>query len=226
MEQRFREDHLPDQNFAPKSLPFVTISRETGCSGTEIGSILASKLETIFKSKGRNQTWRVINKEIIYDSAKELNLNPSMIDDIFKAEKKGLIEDMLSSMSRRYYKSDWKIRETIREVIKSFADHGYVIIVGRAGVAITQKFPKSLHIKLHAPQEWRINVVRNKQNLSDNEAREFVKDTDDSRHRLLSDFKCSKSDCYLFDATLNCSALSKEQIADVIIKLMEVKKII
>ncbi|MCX6235044.1 MAG: cytidylate kinase-like family protein [Bacteroidetes bacterium] len=225
MEQRFRDKDMvySDEH---ESLPVVTISREAGCAGTEIAGMLALRLDALHKGKGKSQTWRVVNKEIIHDSAKALDLDPSMISQLFKGEKKGIIDDMVSSMSRKYYKSDWKIRKTITDIIRTIADLGYVIIVGRAGVVIARDYPKSLHIKLHAPQEWRTEVIQARHNISYQEARDYVNETDKSRIKLLSDFKCDKADCYLFDAVLNCKSLSKEQIVEIIIKLMEVKKII
>ena len=48
--------------------PLVTISREKGCPGNSI----ADKLAKALRNKGK-QDWRWVNKEIIEESAKELD---------------------------------------------------------------------------------------------------------------------------------------------------------
>ena len=45
--------------------------------------------------------------------------------------------------------------------IRNIAKTGYVIIVGRGGVAFANDNPASLHIKLTAPVEWRVERISN-----------------------------------------------------------------
>ena len=205
--------------------PVITISRETGCSANWFASKLREKLDAIFYERGKKQTWKVVNKEIIEASAKELELHPSMIKHVFKGEKRAVIHDLLLSMSQKEYRTDFRIRKTITGVIRSIANEGHVILVGRAGVAIAHDIPKSLHIKLQGPLQWRIKVISDKHRITQVEARKYVLEVDKSRARLLEDFK-KTAECTDFDVCLNCKNFSTEELIRIVLKFLEVKEIL
>jgi cytidylate kinase len=219
MEERFqgKEAPLPESG---KPGPVVTISREAGCSGNDIAQGLLKRLEEILRDRNKKSRWKVINKEIISEAARELETHPSKIEHIFKGKEGDLLEDMILSMSTKYHKSDWRIRKSIREVIRFQAAQGHVIIVGRAGVVITQEHPQALHIKLQAPLEWRTKMISNKHGIPVEKAREYVEEVDRSRQKLLQDFRCKPSECEFFDVILNCKTFSQEEIVKIIIGMM------
>lgn len=226
MKERFREDDTVPLQKAKPAGPVITFSREAGCSANLIAEKLKDRLNKIHADRYENITWNIINKEIIEHSARELELHPSKIQHIFKGQRKSLIDEMVLSMSTKYYKSDWRIKKTISDVINSIARQGYVIIIGRAGVAITQNYPKALHLKFQAPLEWRIETISKKHQIPMVEAKKYVLETDKSRHNLLQDFNCDNTDCNFFDACLNCRTMNPDDLVEVIVKLIEQKRII
>ncbi|MCK4677590.1 MAG: cytidylate kinase-like family protein [Bacteroidales bacterium] len=225
MDDRYKFQKAFHKPPASEPGPVITISREAGCSANWLASKLREKLDAIFYERGKEQTWKVVNKEIIEASAKELELHPSMIKHVFKGEKRAVIHDMLLSMSQKEYRTDFKIRKTIAGVIRSIANEGHAILVGRAGVAIAHDIPKSLHIKLQGPLQWRIGVISDKHGITQAEARKHVLEIDKSRVRLLEDFK-KKSECIDFDTCLNCKNFSTEELIHLILKFLEIKRII
>ena len=147
----YKED--PAKNIYPG--PVVTISREVGCPAKKIAGELTDYLNTLKKGRSKDHPWHWISKEIMLESARELQVDSSQIQHVFDYKSRGILEDLLLAQSKDYYKSDQKIRTTIAKVIRKFANDGNAIIVGRGGVAITRDIPKSLHIFLEAPLEWR-----------------------------------------------------------------------
>lgn len=202
--------------------PIITISRESGCHGNEIAILLAQKLNQsgIFKRK-----WTTINKEIMEDSARELNIHTDRMNTVLKHYERSMIHEILASMSR-YYKTDWELKRTIRGVVHSVAGDGYAIIVGRGGAAITCSVEKALHIRLEAPVNWRANQISHKHNISLDEAREYIKTVDRKRTYFRENFICSSRKSVMFDATFNCMTLSQEDIVDGIINLLKTKNIL
>lgn len=226
MEERFRGEALPLTPQKTGPLPVVTISRETGCSGTTVAVKLVQRLNQLQAWKKDKKEWKVINKEVIELAARELELQPSMLEPVFKGEKKTLLDEMVLSMSSKYYKSDRQIKKTITDVIRFYAGQGNVVIVGRAGVVIAHDYPGALHIKLQAPVVWRTEVISSKNGISPAEALKYIQETDKGREKLLSDFRKGASDLELFDAVINCRSFSADEIAEVICKLMETKNLI
>ena len=204
----------PARNIFPG--PVVTISRELGCPAKIIAAGLTDHLNTIKKVKSKPHPWRWISKEILQEAANELKVDSSQIQHIFEYKRRGVLEDLLLAQSKDYYKSDLKIRTTIAKVIREFANEGNAVIVGRGGVAITRDIPKSLHIFLEAPLEWRAIRVAEKHDFTIEQARTYAQTVDKKRSRFRDYFQGQGTDYTRFDIKLNCMTLEKDEIIDII----------
>jgi len=203
--------------------PVITISREFGCPGKKIAACLTQALSDKMVVIGKKTEWKWVSKEILYESAKELDLDPSNIQYVFNYEQKSLIDDILAAHSSKYYKSDRKIRNTIAKVIRSIANEGHSIIVGRGGVAITRDIAKSLHINLEAPIDWRVIRESEKRGISLEEAKNLTFETDKKRRQFREYFEGKNTDYTRFDITFNCMTLSIDEIINTIIRVMELR---
>ena len=202
-----------------KKLPFITISRETGCGAVDIAKLLIKEFEL------RREKWKYIDKDVLFDSAKKLKLDSSKINYVFEAKTRSHADEILSALSNKYYKSDKVVRKTIADVVTHFAKNGRVIIVGRAGAAITANMKKSMHIRLIAPVNWRIDSLMKRSNKSDDETTRYIVDGDKKREKLMTFFCEKKSKAMCFDLTINCAKFSKKQIVDIIINAVEQRKL-
>lgn len=207
------------KNFEPG--PIITISRQFGCYATAIAEKLARKISI----KSPNP-WDYITKEIIEDSAKKLQLEERDIAHVFGADEPGFLGDLIVSFSNKKYKSDAVIKKTIQSVVRKYAEQGNCIIVGRAGCIIASNIEKSLHVRLVAPLEYRINANKKKFKLNDKEARELVLETDQKRIQFMKYFKGDKPDEEIFDLMLNREKLSDDEIVETIFQLAEFRKLI
>ena len=206
--------------------PVITIAREYGCAAKYIARQLSEDITRKMKVKGIDSSWRYINKEILAESARELELDPAKIRYVFQYEQKGLIDEVLSAQLNKYYKSDRKIRNTIAMVIRNIACEGNVVIIGRGGVSIVHDIPRSLHVMLEAPLEWRALRISEKYSISQEEARKECIETDKKRQQFRDYFEGKNTDYTRYDITLNCMTLSIDEIVKIIIKAAEVKKLI
>ena len=98
MDDRYKVQKTLHKPSVSEPGPVITISREAGCSGNWLATKLREELDAISHKKGGGQTWKVLNKEIIEASARELELHPSMIQHVFKGEKRAIIHDLLLSI--------------------------------------------------------------------------------------------------------------------------------
>ena len=218
----YKED--PAKNIFPG--PVVTLSREVGCPAKKLAAELSERLNSIKKEHAKEGPWRWISKEIMMESAKELHVDSSQIQHVFDYKSRGVLEDLLLAQSKDYYKSDMKIRTTIAKVIRNFANAGNAIIVGRGGVAITRDIPKSLHVYLEAPLEWRALRVADKLNYSIDQARTYAQNIDKKRSSFRDFFQGKGNDYTRFDIKLNCMTLEPNELIDIIIGAMRTRSMI
>jgi cytidylate kinase len=205
--------------------PVVTISREFGCSGNDVAASLCKLLNKKNENRKFQAEWKSINKEVIEKSAKELNLHDTKISKFFNDKQKSTIDDILSTFLDSNYKNDIKIKKTIAEVVKSFANDGYKVIIGRGGVALTQHIPDALQIKLYAPLEWRVSKIQLKFHITEEEARKLTLETDKQRQALNDYFFKKKTDNSIYDLIINTETFSIDEVAEIIANAMKLKKI-
>lgn len=202
--------------------PVVTISREKGCPANSI----AEKLSKSLSGKTHGKSWRWVNKLILEESAKELHMNPSKINHVLYSEDKGFVRDLILSFGERYYESDVKVKKTLAGLISEFSVNGKVIIVGLGGVAITRDIKSSLHIKLYAPQKYRVKQVMKQEKMSFEKALDYTEETDVNRKMLIDYFNGLKANNNLFHAQFNCLSMSEDEIVSSIVDLMKLKHLI
>jgi cytidylate kinase len=205
--------------------PVITIAREYGCPAKIVAKQLTEELTKKMLIKGVESQWKYVTKEIMVESARELELDPERIKYVFEYQQRSLIDEVLFAQLDKYYKSDRKIRNTIAQVIRNMAIEGHVVIVGRGGVAIAHEIPHSLHILLEAPLTWRSLRISEKNNISQEAARKECIEIDKKRQQFREYFQGKNTDYTTFDLKFNCMTLSVEEIVRVIIKAAEVKKL-
>ena len=226
MKNRFKYDAPVISGIQKRIAPVVTISREYGCPAKRIAEKLSSALNQIEAENYSNHHWQWISKEILEKSAQELNLNTKLIREVANKEQYGLVDDIVLSLSHREYPGDIKIRKTIRDVIRSISEQGHAIIVGRAGVSITRDMPYSLHIRIQAPLDWRINLVSKQQMISLSDAKKKIQHIDLQRSLLREYYEGKKVGNDAFDVIYNYMTLDEEDIITSIVKLMECKDMV
>lgn len=209
-----------------ESGPVITISREYGCPAKIIAGRLAEELSRKLMVKGKEIKWRFITKEIMAESAKVLEIDPEKIKYVFQYEQKSIVDDIISAQLNKYYKSEKKIRNTVAKVIRNMAYEGNVIIVGRGGVAITHDIPRSLHIMLEAPVEWRTIRIAENYKISHDEAKKSAYEIDKKRKEFREYFQGKDTDYTRFDLTFNCMSFSIEEIVHLILKASEIRKLV
>jgi cytidylate kinase len=208
-----------DEQQEPALLPFVTISRETGCHSIPVAKMLKEKLNNISEKK-----WDMMSKEVVEEAANKLKLDNLQVKDIFESEDRSHIIEILRAFENKYYKSDNRIRKTIRGIIENYAREGNVIIVGRAGAIITRNLPGGLHLRLIAPLDWRVKSIQEQLGLSRRAALEYVKNSDEKRAKLLYDFSKKKICDLNFDMILNNARINDEEIVEIVFGLMKNRK--
>lgn len=199
--------------------PFISISRDFGGLAEPIAEKLTKELSMMTGPDGKKHEWKWINKEILTESSKLLGLKPAQVKYVFMSGKKSMMEEVIGALSTRYYKNDKKIRNTIMEVMYKIVAGGYVVVVGRGGVAFGKNIPHSAHIKIQAPIDWRIERIMKNYNKTHEEAVSHINEVDKERKFLLDSFFGYNTDMTIYDLVVNRKTVDEETIIKMIIQL-------
>jgi cytidylate kinase len=200
--------------------PVITISRLTGCDARQVAAILVDEMNR----KYNTTKWKWVDKDIIYAIAKELNTDTQRVENFYKGIELSNLSEMIMAFSGGFV-SDLRVKKAIKDVVLSMCKEGFLILVGRGGVSIANEIKDALHIRLVAPFYWRVENVMKKKQMDIEKAEEYVVDTDEKRFHLIQNFLDKKplNIDYLFDATINRSSFSIQEISELIVSMYEKK---
>jgi cytidylate kinase len=213
-DKRLSTEH---SNRPSEAKPFITLSRETGCHSIHIGELLIRKLN----NDQPKRPWRLISKEIIDLSAQKLSIATHEIEAMYGAEKRGHLLEIIRAFGSRDYKSDQTIRKEIRQFIRNIAQSGHIVIVGRAGAALTAGLPKGYHCRLFAPIDWRIDQVMQLKQLDHNHSKQYITETDRIRNQFFIDFSHKSIAQTTFDLHINNMTFTDEHIAEILYRMIQ-----
>ena len=142
----------------------ITIAREHGSSGKQIGKILAQKLGIPF-----------YYKELTALTAQESGLDREFIADI-NTNSPAILHSL-------YLSTEVIQRAVVAQdkVLKKIADEGSCVIVGRAADHVLKDYDNLINIFIYAPEEYRISRIMEVYGDSYETAKKNVRHSDEAR---------------------------------------------
>ena len=182
-------------------LPVVTISRESGAGAVTIARLLAKELDRR-RADADDPPWTVFNRhlveKVLEDHELPTTLKRFMPEDV-TSNLKDAVEQQLG-----LHPANWTLVQHTTDTISRLARLGNVILVGRGSNIITANQIRTLHVRLVAPQEARIQHIEEFYEMSKGEAVEYVHATDRARKRYLKrHFHAGIDDPLEYDIIIN-----------------------
>ena len=179
----------------------ITISREYGSGGDQLAVKVAQALGYHLVDKAFVSA--VLCQYGLTEFDSEYEKQPGFWEgfDTEKAERRETMVRMLN------------------QVVRAVARHGNVVILGRSGYAILAGLADVLHVRLQAPLDDRIELVRNATNASLLEATALVKENDKMRKAFVESFyRVPWESALAFDIALNTSHVPVNVATDWVIQ--------
>ncbi len=186
----------------------ITIAREHGSSGKQIGKVVAEKLGIPF-----------YYKEMTALAAQESGLDKEFISDI-NANSPGLMHDL--------YLSTQVIQQAITaqdKIIRKIADNGSCVIVGRAADYVLREYENVVRVFIYAPKEYRMKRIMKIYGDTKEESKKSIHRSDTARASYYKNITGQDwNNPHNFDLSVN-SDIGIDKCAEVICNYIKVNSI-
>ena len=204
--------------------PVITISRDCGCSASLLADNLNSQINQ--RITDPELKWRWVNKEILKLASDELKMQQDDFKRIVDGADKNFMDEIVYSFTDKYYVTNTKARKMIEEVVRNLAIRGRAIIIGRGSEVLSQGIPRSLHVRLFAPMEWKIKAMCLRSNITEAEAEKLVIQVDKQRTKFKEYYLDKNQPRFLYDAEFNCARIGQNEIVGLILKIANYRSLL
>jgi cytidylate kinase len=214
-------------------MPVITIGRQLGAGGKTVGEMLARRLKA-----------DVLNSQLIDKVAHRLQLPKeeveaedeqpgSLLHRLLMALGSASGEPMIPPETTAWnppnvdpvFDTRRAVLEITQLVIKEAARDGNVIIVGRGGAYILRDFEGALHVYLRAAEAIRMRAVMTRLNLSEEEARSRIKQTDENWTAYIKQvYGHDRNHPAHYDLVLDTGRLGYEATVEAILAALRARK--
>jgi cytidylate kinase len=172
-----------------KPYPVITISRQYGSGGRELGRQLAQTLGIPF-----------YDYEVIAMAASGGNVAEKVFANA-ENQAKSRLKLTLGRIAGGEYKMSLndQVFHTQASVIRTIADRSPAVIVGRCADYVLKDYTQTINIFIQASQEYRLQQAISRNGYTPTQAAEFLKKVDKSRatyHNFYSDNKWGQREFY------------------------------
>ena len=195
----------------------VTISREYGSGGGEVGSQLAKRLG-----------WKLIDHEVTVQVASALGISEAdaeaydeHVDNVVFRVLSDLGQSMtIGTLPNEVYGqrlSSQDYDEARRKVVAAAATSGHSIIIGRGAQVLLADRRDVLHVRVIAPLEQRITYVMQREGLDRAKAQARIQAKDRDRTRFLTTVhQHNPQDEHLYDLVVNTAVIELGDVVELV----------
>jgi len=194
--------------------PLVTLSASYGAGGSQVGPALAERLGVEFLDRAIPA--RVAERlAVSLDAA--LAHDESLGDAIGRfASSFAMLPELAGALAQAGVPDGEDYRHHTEEIIREHAARG-VVVLGRAGALVLRDHPGALHVRLHGPQERRVEQAMRRQGIERAEAEQLRRDADRAREAYVRHFYGADArDPALYHLLIDSTRLEPEVVVDLI----------
>lgn len=198
----------------------ITISRQFGTGGHEIGAELARRLGV-----------KLLDKQILNEMARRFCVVEDAMEKI--ESRNPLWRDDFTDFYRQYMsgmeyngqeqdQTSHQLFDAQAEVIRKIADQESCIIIGRCGFHIFRSHPNCLKIFIHADDDCRKRRIAQKYDISESDAGAMIVDNDYSRELYTKTYTGSEwQDARNYDLSINVRKFGVNGAVDFLMQCIE-----
>lgn len=186
----------------------ITIGREYGSGGHDVGEMLSGKLEIV-----------LYDKENLAENAKRLGYYDEI--KFFYEEKPA--DSLLYAIAKS--DDNGKMREKPFRHIKEIMGEQSCVIIGRCGNFIFRDEEEHISVFIHADIDKRIKRIARNNNISEKEAKNLIVETDQKRAEFHNQYTSENwGDSRGYQLSIDSGMIGIEQTVDLICDYIAAKR--
>ena len=200
-----------------RPVSFFTISRQAGAFGRTFAGQLADRLNELDPGE---LPWTVWDNELVERVAQEHQLPIARIASL-EDDRPTWLEAAIGGLTSVDWPDELSVFHRVAETIRALAAVGRVIIVGRGGVFVTRDMPGGVHLRLVAPEEFRIEKTASAMGITKDAAAAAVREKDANRALFYRRHWPSRPLVpEAFSATFNTAAVPTDLLVECVLPLL------
>ncbi|NND89335.1 MAG: cytidylate kinase-like family protein [Granulosicoccus sp.] len=213
------DDKGSNTGLPPGTLPFVTISSQSGAGGNRLTQALAEMLENDTSGNAALKDWRIFDKNMCQLVLKEEHLAESM-NDLLHEEYHSQIHEFVMGLYGDHGMQNVAYARLAR-LLRTIASVGKVIIQGHGGCMATSALAGGTHLRLVAPLQDRAARMASVLQLSEEEAsRKILRRDKDQQNLFKTHYRLDSADPELYDMVCNTGRMSIDTVAEFTMSLI------
>ncbi len=197
----------------------ITIGRQFGSGGRHIGELVAKELGVPF-----------FDEELITLAEENSELCKEAIAEADEKNANSLLYTLAMGSSAMLHSSHYnmpindKVFLVQSDIIRSAAEKGSAVIVGRCADYVLREHPGLISVFIYAEDDFRINNVATRGNISKSEAQSLINKTDRRRANYYNFYSGNRwGELTNYDLSLDASKLGAEKTAKIIAEYAKLK---
>ena len=159
----------------------ITVSREFGCEAYPVAQALKAQLE----AQDEGHEWTIFDRALIDQIMVDNHISRTVLE---KFGTKNVFYDSLMSSIDPQWTSDAEVYDLMVKTILSLAEEGRGIFVGRGAGVIAQDMKRCFHYRLSADQEWRIQSLMSRGEMTRDEVVALMEEREKEREHFINRF--------------------------------------
>ncbi|MDD5226807.1 MAG: cytidylate kinase family protein [Candidatus Omnitrophica bacterium] len=217
----YREKTGPQIDPKKGCFPFIAISRQAGAGGNALAAVLDEKIQKLH-AEPLFRGWQLCGHELCHMVAQDPKLK-DLVESLKRTEYHSHAEDILSQLIYGGSSQDVAVKKMFH-LMRAFALHGKVILVGRGSTFLTRDLPLGIHIRLEASMESRMKRMMPEFGPDEKNVRRVIDEKDKAKAELVKTFfNKDIRDPLLYDVVWNTDRVPIEEIAKLTIEMIRDK---
>lgn len=218
--------HYHEKNSSPVDpkngrFPFIAISRQAGAGGNALAASLEEKIQKL-QDEPLFRGWQICGQKLCQMIGEDPTLR-STVESLRRTEYHSHAEDFLSQFIYGGSSQDLVVKKMFH-IMRAFALHGKVVMVGRGSTILTHDLPLGIHVRLEASMESRVKRMMTDFGPDEKKVRRVIEEKDKAKAELVKTFFHKDiRDPLLYDVQWNTDRVSIDEIAELLIVMIRRK---